>query len=98
VIINDNSQESVGSDHRLKIQLRQVLSYKIYDYKLFIFYSYYYIIIFSGSAAQRGLWPPAAQRGLWPPRSRGFVITHNDKPKSVGLLWTSDQVVAETFT
>jgi hypothetical protein len=47
------------------------------------------IIIFSGAAAQRGLWPP---------RSRGFVITHNDAPQSVGLLWTSDQFVAETST
>jgi hypothetical protein len=44
-------------------------------------------IIFSGSAAQRGLWRP---------RSRGFVITH-DTPNS-GLLWTSDQLVAETST
>jgi hypothetical protein len=26
---------------------------------------------------------------------RGFVITH-DAPQSVGLLWTSDQLVAET--
>jgi hypothetical protein len=40
----------------------------------------------------------AAQRGLWPPRPRGFVITHNDAPQSVGLLWTSDQLVAETST
>jgi hypothetical protein len=48
-----------------------------------------YFIIFSGSAAQRGLWPL---------RSRGFVITHNDAPQSVGLLWTSDQLVAETST
>jgi hypothetical protein len=47
------------------------------------------IIIFSGSAAQRGLWPP---------RSRGFVITHNDMPQSVELLWTSDDFVAETST
>jgi len=29
---------------------------------------------------------------------RGFVITHNDAPQSVGLLWTSDQLVAETST
>jgi hypothetical protein len=35
------------------------------------------IIIISGSAAQRGLWPP---------HSRGFLITHNDLPQSVGLL------------
>jgi hypothetical protein len=45
--------------------------------------------MFSGSAAHHGLWPP---------RSRGFLITHNDAPKSVGLLWTSDQLVAETST
>jgi hypothetical protein len=32
------------------------------------------IIIFSGSAAKRGLWPP---------RSQGFLITHNDAPQSV---------------
>jgi hypothetical protein len=38
----------------------------------------------------------AAQRGPWPPRSPGFLITHNDAPESVGLLWTSDQPVAET--
>jgi hypothetical protein len=35
------------------------------------------IIIISGTAAQRGLWPP---------RSRGFLLTHNDAPQSVGLL------------
>jgi hypothetical protein len=48
-----------------------------------------YSFIFSGSAVQRKLWPP---------RPRGFVITHNDAPQSVGLLWTSDQLVAETST
>jgi hypothetical protein len=47
------------------------------------------IIIFSGIAAQRGLWPP---------RPRAFLITHNDVPQSAGLLWTSDQLVAETST
>jgi hypothetical protein len=31
--------------------------------------SWLFIIIFSGSAAQRGLWLP---------RSRGFLTTHND--------------------
>jgi hypothetical protein len=40
----------------------------------------------------------AAQRGLWSPRPRGFLITPNDAPQSVGLLWTSDQLVAETST
>jgi hypothetical protein len=47
------------------------------------------IIIFSGSAAQLRLWPP---------RPRDFLITHNDAPQSVQLLWTSDQFVAETST
>jgi hypothetical protein len=28
---------------------------------------------------------------------QGFVITH-DAPQSVGLLWTSDQLVTETST
>jgi len=27
-----------------------------------------------------------------------FYITHNDEPQSVGLLWTSDQLVAEIST
>jgi hypothetical protein len=47
------------------------------------------IIIFSGTAAQHGLWPP---------RPRGFLITHNDAPQSVGLLWTSDQLITESST
>jgi len=28
----------------------------------------------------------------------GFQITHNDAPQSVGLFWTSDQLVAKTST
>ena len=40
----------------------------------------------------------ATQRGSWPPHSWGFKITHNDAPQSVGLLWTSDQLAAETST
>jgi hypothetical protein len=47
------------------------------------------LFIFCGSAFRRGLWHP---------RFRGFVITYNDAPQSVGLLWTSDQLVAETST
>jgi hypothetical protein len=59
---------------------------------LFIYLSIFlfiYLFIFSGTAAQRGLWPP---------RLRGFLITHNDAPQSIGLLWTIDQLVAETST
>ena len=37
-----------------------------------------------------------APNGPGPPHSRGFKITHNDAPQAVGLLWTSDQLVAET--
>jgi hypothetical protein len=40
----------------------------------------------------------AAQRGPWPPHSWGFLITHNDASHTVGLLWTSDRLVAETST
>jgi hypothetical protein len=45
------------------------------------------IIIISGSTAQRRLWPP---------HSRGLLITHNGTPQSTGLLWMSDQPIAET--
>jgi len=38
--------------------------------------------------------------GLGLPHSQDlfFWITHNDAPQSVGLIWTSDQLVAETST
>jgi hypothetical protein len=39
---------------------------------------------------------PSAVYGLL--FTRGLLITHNDAPHSVGLLWTSDQLVAETST
>jgi hypothetical protein len=39
---------------------------------------------------------PSVGYGL--PLSRGFLITHNDALQSVGLLWTSDQLVAENCT
>ena len=34
--------------------------------------------------------------GPAPPHLRGFYITHNYAPPSVGILWMSDQLVAET--
>ena len=43
-------------------------------------------------------WRDCPPSGPWPPQSRGFQITHNNAPQSVGLLWTSDQLVAETST
>jgi hypothetical protein len=36
--------------------------------------------------------------GLYPTRVRGFLITNNDAPQSVGFLWTGDQSIAETST
>ena len=36
--------------------------------------------------------------GPGPPQSRCFYITHNDAPQSVGLLWTSNQIVTKTST
>ena len=39
---------------------------------------------------------PPPPSGPGPPHSRGFQITHKDAPQSKGLLWTSDQLVAET--
>ena len=39
-----------------------------------------------------------APSGPGPPHSRGFEVTHNDALQSEGLLWTSDQLVAETST
>jgi hypothetical protein len=38
------------------------------------------------------------QRGPWSLHSWSFYITHNDAPESVGLLWTSYQLVAKTCT
>jgi hypothetical protein len=44
------------------------------------------------------LWLRQHTSGTGPPHSWGFQITHNDAPHSVGLLWTSDQLAAETST
>jgi hypothetical protein len=56
---------------------------------MLIWHNYNFFIIFSVTAAQRGLWLPP---------SRGFLIAHNDAAQLVGLLWTSDQLVVETST
>jgi hypothetical protein len=54
------------------------------------YYYYLVLLLLLFSLALR----PSAGYGLLVPR--GFLITHNDAPQSVGLLWTSDQLVAET--
>jgi hypothetical protein len=77
---NNNTDIRISNYVRNRLYRRAVIS----NYNLSM-----NIFIFSGSAAQRGLWPP---------RPRNFLITHNDAPQSAGLLWASDQLVAETFT
>ena len=52
-------------------------------------YHVFYVFFFFGATAPSGPGPP---------HSRDFCITHNDAPLSAGLLWTSDQLVAETST
>jgi hypothetical protein len=39
-----------------------------------------------------------ALSGPGPPHSRRFLITHKDAKQGVGLLGTSDQLLAETST
>ena len=64
------------------------------------------VFYLAGQGAEVGRWlgflffscGAAAQRGPWPPHSCGYWITQNDASQSVGLLWTSDQFVAETST
>ena len=52
----------------------------------------YYFLIWQNSHHH----PPSV--GLGPPHSRSFYTTHNEAQQSVGLLWTSDQLFAETST
>ena len=51
---------------------------------------YHSLFVFGGTV-------PPPPSGPWPPHSRGFYITHSDTPQPVGLLWTSDQLVAVDF-
>ena len=68
-----------------------VRSGKIYIYILFV-------CLFSWRYNPLWLYFPQPSSGLQPPRFRGFLITQNNAPQSVGFLWTSDQSVAETST
>jgi ABC-type xylose transport system permease subunit len=44
------------------------------------------------------MWRCGPTRAMASSFTRFFEITHRDTPQSVGLLWTSDQSVAETST
>jgi hypothetical protein len=48
------------------------------------------------NCTQYFLFGATAPSGPGPPHSRGFLSTH-DTPQSVGLPWTSDQLVTETY-
>jgi hypothetical protein len=69
---------------------------------LICFYSYVILKDFTSSVLVRWfrffLHAAAVQCGPWHLHSRCFLFTHNDAPQSVGLLWTSDQLAAETST
>jgi hypothetical protein len=64
---------------------------KVLQYIYYYHYYYFSLYLCLFLALQ-----PSAGYGLL--ATRGFVITHNDAPQSVGILWTSDQFVAETST
>ena len=53
------------------------------------------IASFLGGGAQQNPPPQWAKASLF---MRFLNYTHNDVPQSVGLLWTNDQLVAETST
>jgi hypothetical protein len=57
-----------------------------------------FVHLFSWRYNPLWLYIPLPGSGLYPPRFGGFLITHNDAPQSVGLLWTSNQSVAEAST
>jgi hypothetical protein len=83
-LCTDDGSTSLGTSEEIVIRVEGCSGTLFLGYP---FESCVNIIIFSGSAVQRGLWPP---------RPLGFLIIHNDAPQSVGLLWTSDKLVAET--
>jgi hypothetical protein len=67
-------------------------------YPLLFYYFVRLLVYFPGVTTHYVCIFTARLRALASSFSRGFLITHNDAPQSVGLLWTSDQLVAETST
>ena len=61
---------------------------------------HYFFLFFSptGATTHCGFVFCSPLAGLQLPHIRGFLITYNDVPQSVGLLWTSDQPIAGTST
>jgi hypothetical protein len=58
------------------------------------FHIFFYYFFFSFFLC----WLLQATFEFYPPHSWGFEITHTDTTQSIGLLWASDQPVAETST
>jgi hypothetical protein len=60
------------------------------------------LVRFDGEHKEEGLfvcfWRDSPRSGPGPPLSQGFYIKHDDIPQTVGLLWTSDQLVSKTST
>jgi len=56
-----------------------------------------YLFVF-GATAPSGLWPPHSSYFGITQNDAYFGITQNDASQSVGILWASDQLVAETST
>jgi hypothetical protein len=69
-----------------EVEINKYLFLMIFIYFLFRTTSFCFVI---GATAPS--WPV-------PTHLRSFYIIHNDAQRSVGLLWTSDQLVAETPT
>jgi hypothetical protein len=70
------------------VSRKNAYQHNIYIFLLFVFLALQPIVVVFSEP----------DSGLYPPRFRGFTITHNDAPQSVGIPWTSDQSVAETST
>ena len=88
-VVTDNVSVTLGKMHWDILLINSVVYWQC---SIFGFNSWFICIFFGGGAA--------AQRGLWPPHFRGFFFRSHttDATQSVGLLWTSDQLVAETST
>ena len=74
---------------RLLSMVTCVIEYEMHRI-FYIDYKTTELIYYNNCCFVKNLPPPI------PPVALGFLITHNDASQSVGLLWTSDQLVAET--
>jgi hypothetical protein len=76
---------STGVPHRIKTRLHHLLGNYNFMYLSDSIYLYYYY-----------LWLCSPARAIASSSTR--FLDHNDAPRSVGFLWTSDQLFAENST